>query len=134
MTEEVSGTMRLSVTIALLATMVATVANITVSSLLLMGNFRNSFVDAANASSTTTVYDLQHFSSIEAPNIYKVALESGDISKIEVILLDGSTLTFDFDDPDIDLTWFKRNAIKRFKVEVELRAGYELTLTEVSVN
>lgn len=134
MTEEVSGTMRLSVTIALLATMVATVANITMSSLLLMDNFRNSFVDAANASSTTTVYDLQHFSSIESPNIYKVALESGDISKIDVILLDGSTLTFDFDDPDIDLTWFKRNAIKRFKVEVELRAGYELTLTEVSVN
>lgn len=134
MTEEVSGTMRLSVTIALLATMVATVANITVSSLLLMDNFRNSFIDAANASSTSTVYDLQHFSSIEASNIYKVALESGDISKIDVILLDGSTLTFDFDDPDIDLTWFKRNAIKRFKVEVELRAGYELTLTEVSVN
>ena len=134
MAEDVSTFIKLAITVCLCASLVATVSNISATSLRLMEEYRAAYASSAEFASSSTISSMQRFSSVESSNIYKLAMNSKDISKITVILLDGTTKVFDFGDPNMRLSWFKENAIKRFRVEAVIRYGYELTCTEVDIN
>lgn len=131
MTEEVSGTIRLSVTVAMLGTVVMLAVNTLIFSLSIMDYYRDGYVDAVNQSGKSVVTGLQNMDSIESTNIYKLLRTDSGISKITVILTDGTRLTFDVTSDDCDINWFKRNAQRSFKVTVESRSGYNITCTEV---
>lgn len=131
MTEDVSMGIRLAVTVCLIASAVAIASNVLLMSIGTMDRFRDSYVEAVNSSDASVLNSLSNFSSVESTVIYKVARESNAIMKIVVKQKDGSTKTFDWSDPNIDLSWFRENATKRFSVSIEVREGYILTCEEV---
>lgn len=134
MTEEVSSQMRLSVTVALLASAVAVVVNILVMWIGVIQGFSDTYVAANNQVFSSTISELQSKDSIESTVIYKVARESDQICMIKIVNSSGTVLrTFDFKAASIenDLKYFITNANKRFNVKVDVRDGYVLTLLEV---
>lgn len=134
MTEEVSSQIRLSVTITLLASVVAVVAAILTMWVGVMQSFADRYVDANNQVFSTVIMEMQGKDSIEAPVIYKVAMESDQISLIKILNADDSVaMSFDFTDAQIvkQLKYFINNATKRYKVRVDVREGYVLSLWEV---
>ena len=135
MTEEVSSQIRLSVTITLLASVIAVVAAILTMWVGVMQSFADRYVDANNQVFSTVIMEMQGKDSIEAPVIYKVAMESDQISLIKILNADDSVaMSFDFTDAQIgkQLKYFINNAIKRYKVRVDVREGYVLSLWEVT--
>ena len=135
MTEDVSASIRLSITVLLLAAAVGVVANISVMFIGVTANFRDSYVAASNQVHTSTISDLQTKKSVEATIIYKVARESNQIIRIEIVDSNGAVLrTFDFNSENIEqeLDYFIENATKRFSVKIERREGYILRLTEAT--
>lgn len=134
MTEEVSSQIRLSVTITLLASVVAVVAAILTMWVGVMQSFADRYVDANNQVFSTVIMEMQGKDSIEAPVIYKVAMESDQVSLIKILNADDSVaMSFDFTDAQIEkqLKYFINNANKRYKVRVDVREGYVLSLWEV---
>ena len=135
MTEEVSSQIRLSVTITLLASVVAVVAAILTMWVGVMQSFADRYVDANNQVFSTVIMEMQGKDSIEAPVIYKVARESDQVSLIKILNADDSVaMSFDFTDAQIEkqLKYFINNANKRYKVRVDVRDGYVLSLWEVT--
>ena len=135
MTEEVSSQIRLSVTITLLASVVAVVAAILTMWVGVMQSFADRYVDANNQVFSTVVMEMQGKDSIEAPVIYKVVMESDQVSLIKILNADDSVaMSFDFTDAQIEkqLKYFINNANKRYKVRVDVREGYVLSLWEVT--
>lgn len=135
MTEEVSSQIRLSVTITLLASVVAVVAAILTMWVGVMQSFADRYVDANNQVFSTVIMEMQGKDSIEAPVIYKVAMESDQVSLIKILNVDDSVaMSFDFTDAQIEkqLKYFINNANKRYKVRVDVREGYVLSLWEVA--
>lgn len=135
MTEEVSSQIRLSVTITLLASVVAVVAAILTMWVGVMQSFADRYVDANNQVFSTVVMEMQGKDSIEAPVIYKVVMESDQVSLIKILNADDSVaMSFDFTDAQIEkqLKYFINNANKRYKVRVDVRDGYVLSLWEVA--
>lgn len=135
MTEEVSSQLRLSVTITLLASVVAVVAAILTMWVGVMQSFADRYVDANNQVFSTVIMEMQGKDSIEAPVIYKVAMESNQISLIKILNADDSVaMLFDFTDAQIgkQLKYFINNANKRYKVRVDVREGHVLSLWEVT--
>lgn len=135
MTEEVSSQIRLSVTITLLASVVAVVAAILTMWVGVMQSFADRYVDANNQVFSTVIMEMQGKDSIEAPVIYKVAMESDQVSLIKILNADDSVaMSFDFTDAQIEkqLKYFINNANKRYKVRVDVREGYVLSLWEVA--
>lgn len=135
MTEEVSSQIRLSVTITLLASVIAVVAAILTMWVGVMQSFADRYVDANNQVFSTVIMEMQGKDSIEAPVIYKVAMESDQVSLINILNADDSVaMSFDFTDAQIEkqLKYFINNANKRYKVRVDVREGYVLSLWEVT--
>lgn len=135
MTEEVSSQIRLSVTITLLASVIAVVAAILTMWVGVMQSFADRYVDANNQVFSTVIMEMQGKDSIEAPVIYKVAMESDQVSLIKILNADDSVaMSFDFTDAQIEkqLKYFINNANKRYKVRVDVREGYVLSLWEVT--
>jgi len=135
MTEEVSSQIRLSVTITLLASVIAVVAAILTMWVGVMQSFADRYVDANNQVFSTVIMEMQGKDSIEAPVIYKVAMESDQVSLIKILNADDSVaMSFDFTDAQIEkqLKYFINNANKRYRVRVDVREGYVLSLWEVT--
>lgn len=110
MTEDISATYRLAVTVALLSMLTMAVVNLAIIGNNLMQNFTMTYVSAAHTVDTTIVSSINNSPSVSAPTAYKMIEErAGAVKSVRIKYTDG-TITSDY-------KTLLDNAAKSVKVE-----------------
>ena len=124
MTEDVSATYRLAITVSLLSMLMSSVVNLAIIGDNILQNFTATYISAVHSVDTTVISSINNASSVAAPTAYKIIEErSGAVKSVRIKYSNG-TVTYDYKtllenaDKSVEVE-FKQAGSGMYTVEIE---------------